>query len=103
MKTKSLLILTIVVCVLLAYSVICYQLLNGRTEEVTRNAISTFFSEHFPDVQSYEYLKAVGIGENSFQVFVKTDLENYYTFSFHLEDNVYKLINVSDSVPSYAL
>ena len=62
-----------------------------------------FFSEHFSDISSYEYLKAVGSGEDGFQVFVKTDSENYYTFSFRLEDNIYKLINVSDSVPSYAL
>ena len=103
MKTKSLLVFMVVVGILLLYSSICYRLLNEKTEEVTRNAISTFLSEHFPEVHSYEYLKAVGNGEDSFQVFVKTNEDKYYTFYFYLEDNIYQLINVSDSVPSYVL
>lgn len=103
MKAKSLFILFIIVGILFIYSTVCYRLLNNRVEVITRDTISMFFSEHFSDISSYEYLKAAGNEADSFRVFVKADNQTYYTFFFDYKNRMYKLVDVADSVPSYAL
>lgn len=100
MKAKSLVVLLIIVGVLVLYSIVCYDLVNRRVEVGTRNAIANYFSIHAPQVESYEYLKAVGDAKYSFRIFVKTE-EDYYTFYFDMNQETYQLMNVETDAPNY--
>ena len=100
MKAKSLMVVLVVIGVLFLYCVFCYRILNNRIEDSTRSIISNYFYSNYPQVTSYEYLKAISEEENTFQVFVKTN-EDYYTFLFQLDNKEYQLLNAHHGVPSY--
>ena len=100
MKAKSLIVILIVTGVLFLYCTFCYQILNNRIKENTQTIISNYFSTNYPQITSYEYLKAISEEEDTFQVFVKTN-EDYYTFLFQLDDREYQLLNVFLGVPNY--
>lgn len=100
MKVKNLVIILFLVLALLIYSMLCYKLLNTKIENDTKNLISNYFANCYPQIESYEYLKAVSDGKETFKVFVKADKE-YYTFYFSIEEQTYVLLKVENLVPAY--
>ena len=59
MKAKSLIALFVVVSILLVYSMICYNLLNTRIQVDTRYIIDNYLQTNYPEIETYEYVKAV--------------------------------------------
>lgn len=99
MKTKNLIIIFVIVSVLLIYSVICYNLLNKKVEINTRSIISDYFNNYYPQIDSYNFLKAIS-DNGIYKAFIKADKE-YYTFYFEVNMQNYKLIKVEKDVPNY--
>ena len=100
MKLRNLITIFVITSILLVYSIICYHLLNDRIEIGTRSSIANYFSLNCPQVDSYEYLKAVGDSENTFQDFVKAN-DDEYTFRFRYENGEYQLVNATLGIPGY--
>ena len=73
MKAKSLIALFVVVSILLVYSMICYNLLNTRIQVDTRYIIDNYLQTNYPEIETYEYVKAVSTKKDTFQVLIKAD------------------------------
>ena len=100
MKAKSLIVVFVLAGIVLLYSVFCYHVLNERIEAETKDIISSYFNTYNPDVASFHYLKAISDEDNTFQVFVRTNEEDY-TFYFLIEEETYQLEDVFVGVPNY--
>ncbi len=100
MKTKKLIILLVVTSIVLFYSMLCYNVLNKRLEIETKEEIINYFNKNYPFITEYEYVKAISDEENDFQVFVKTDHEDF-TFHFLIQNHRYLLNDVTVGIPPY--
>ena len=102
MKAKSLIVLFVVVSILLGYSMICYNLLNTRIQVDTRYIVDNYFKTNYPEIEDYEYLKAISTKKDTFQVFVKAD-KAYYTFYFRNINQAYQLLRVEEGSLNYII
>lgn len=102
MKAKSLIALFVVVSILLVYSMICYNLLNTRIQVDTRYIIDNYLQTNYPEIKTYEYVKAVSTKKDTFQVLIKAD-KDYYTFHFSNINQAYQLLSVDEGTPNYII
>lgn len=102
MKAKTLIALFAVVSILLVYSIICYNLLNTRIQVDTRYIIDNYLQTNYPEIETYEYVKAVSTQKDTFQVLVKAD-EDYFTFHFSNINQAYQLLSVEEETSNYII
>ena len=104
MKTKTLLIILVVVSIFLLYFYICYCFVNKTIYKKTEDEVLNYVLEHFSNEYVVNYMTSQVYQDNIIYVYyqVHSDKEEYYLrFSFLKNGNQYRLLDVSKDVAHY--
>jgi len=104
MKTKSLIIILVVVLILLVYNLFCYGFANKIIDTNSKNIITNYF-DNINVNSKYKYIKATSNEDSSINVFVyinDTNLNHkYYRFILDKYNGDLKIREVNNDIPIY--
>ena len=104
MKTKTLLIILVVVGMLFLYFSVCYRFVNQTIKKATEEVALEYALEHYSIDSTVTYMTSQVYQDNVISVYyqINSDNKEYYLhFFFEKRGSQYYLLDASEEVPHY--